>query len=197
MKFFHNFLASLLFFLICINSTFAIITNVIIPQGVLHGHKFTLKFLTEKSIDNTVQYYVIFGLHPGTNPVVGGNIGELVLTSPHSDLVEGGHSVTGHGSFKVDVMLPSNLKIKGKEEIFGLMVTIFQTSHSKAPKSFFFLLFALLFPRVGDDFYGRRLQWCFHASARIRRVILDLRVCCCNISGVMLWVFGSSTSSPN
>ncbi|KAF8324992.1 uncharacterized protein EI90DRAFT_3129278 [Cantharellus anzutake] len=127
MKFFHNFLASLLFFLISINSTSAIITNVIIPQGVLHGHKFTLKFLTEKSIDNTVQYYVIFGLHPGTNPVVGGNIGELVLTSPHSDLVEGGHSVTGHGSFKVDVMLPSNLKIKGKKEIFGLTVTIFQT----------------------------------------------------------------------
>ncbi|KAF8334676.1 uncharacterized protein EI90DRAFT_3121116 [Cantharellus anzutake] len=130
--FFHNsFLTSLLFGLISINSALAIITSIKLPQNVLRpGHIFTVTFFTNHSMIHNTQYYVLFGLQPGTAPITGGNIGQFVLTSPQSDLVEGGHSVTsGHGSFKVDVLLPAKFKTTtGKKEKFGMTVAVFQTT---------------------------------------------------------------------
>ncbi|KAF8324989.1 uncharacterized protein EI90DRAFT_3157140 [Cantharellus anzutake] len=131
MKFFHNnnILASLLFLLISINSAFAIITHIQVPSILLRpGHKFTVKFFTENHIIQNAQYYVIFGLQPGTTPPPGSNVGEFVLTSPQGDLVEGHHSVTGHGSFTVDVTLPKNFPVTGKTEKFVLTAAALQTA---------------------------------------------------------------------
>jgi hypothetical protein len=130
MKSFDNtFLASLLFLLISINSAFAFTTGMRVPKYTLRpGHVFNVTFFTLSYIRPSAQYYVIFGLQPGTAPLTGRNIGRFVLTSPQSDWLESGHSVTGSGHFDVDVLLPPHFKTPtGKTQKFRLTAAIFQS----------------------------------------------------------------------
>ncbi|KAF8324988.1 uncharacterized protein EI90DRAFT_2203668 [Cantharellus anzutake] len=134
MKFFHNNfkLTSLFLFFLLTSINFstvsAIISGIKVPTNVLRpGHKFTVTFFTNLHIINNAQYYVIFGLEPGTTPR--SNVGEFVLTSPQSDLVEGGHSVSGFGNFTIDVRLPRNFQITGpgKKQQYVLSAAVLQT----------------------------------------------------------------------
>src|SRR5260221_11535522 len=111
------------------HSAFGIITGIKAPTILLRpGHKFTVTFTTENHIIQNAQYYVVFGLNPGTTPPPGTNVGEVVLTSKQGDLVEDDHSETGHGSFKVDVTLPKTFHTGSKkDEKFTLTTAILQT----------------------------------------------------------------------
>ncbi|KAF8331446.1 uncharacterized protein EI90DRAFT_3016429 [Cantharellus anzutake] len=126
----NKFFASLFFLLLLsINSAFAIIGSIEAPKNILRpGHTFTVTFLTHPHIIQNAQYYVIFGLQPGIVPPPGSNVGEIVLTSAQSDLVEGGHSSTGVGSFKISVLLPRTFRTPTKKkEKFVLTAAVFQT----------------------------------------------------------------------
>jgi len=127
----HKLFASIVLFLALAHSTLGIITGIHVPTGVLHpGSDFTVTFTTEDHIIQNAQYYVIFGLNPGTTPPGGSNVGEVVLTSPGSDLVATHHSITGHGSFKVTVHLPKSFNTGSKKTLkkWTLTAAVFQTA---------------------------------------------------------------------
>ncbi len=87
-----------------------------------------MTFTTGNHISNNAQYYVVFGLNPGTTPPAGTDVGEVVFTSGGSDLVESGHSETGIGSFTVEVTLPQTFNTGAtKDEKFTLTTAILQT----------------------------------------------------------------------
>ncbi|KAF8331447.1 uncharacterized protein EI90DRAFT_3057973, partial [Cantharellus anzutake] len=134
MKFFHTtFIASSLLFLLTsltsIHSAFAFTTGMKVPTYTLRpGHVFNVTFFTLAYIRPSAQYFVIFGLQPGTGPLTGGNIGQFVLTSSHSDWLESGDSVTGSGHFDVDVALPVHFRTpRGRTQKYRLTAAIFQS----------------------------------------------------------------------
>lgn len=98
-----TFLVPLVLALLGASPSHAHITGISTSGATLHpGHSFDVKFTTENHIINNAQYYVVFGAQkpPGTTSVVG------TLFGTGYDLVENGHSETGHGSFVVKVTVP-------------------------------------------------------------------------------------------
>ena len=121
--------SSIFLLLTLAHSTLGIITGIHVPTSVLHpGRDFTVTFTTEDHIIQNAQYYIIFGLNPGTTPPGGSNVGEVVLTAPGSDLVATHHSITGHGSFEVDVRLPKDFNTGSKKALthWTLTAAVFQ-----------------------------------------------------------------------
>ena len=77
------------------------------PSHVIHpGDTFTVTFRTAPPRD--AEFYIAFGLNPGTTPPPGDDLGETVLTSDEGDLVVNGHERTDGDKFKVHLRLPKH-----------------------------------------------------------------------------------------
>lgn len=70
------------------------------------GKPFSVTFTTESYSENTLDFYVIFGLKEASL----GNSGIGSLLGTGYDIVSHGHSDDGHGTFKVSLEVPSTWK---------------------------------------------------------------------------------------
>ncbi len=92
------------------HSALGVITSMKGPglSHVIHpDDTFTVTFHTAPP--RNAEFYVAFGLNPGTTPPPAGDLGATVLTSDDDgDLVVNGHERTNGGKFKVHLTLPEN-----------------------------------------------------------------------------------------
>jgi hypothetical protein len=96
--------------LACLPSASAWIDSISAPTTpIAPGANFQVTFETSDYIQNNAQYYTLFGIKESSLPFAQDQTALGLLLGTGKDLVTSGHSITGDGSYKVTVQLPSTV----------------------------------------------------------------------------------------
>jgi len=112
-----------------VHSALGTIFGIDVPTNVIHpGDTFPVTFHTLKENTVALDFFVLFGLSPGTTPPPDGTMGPVVLTGQGSDLAANGHSQTGTGEFNVYVHLPKSFKTGKSNQRYTFSIAFYYTT---------------------------------------------------------------------